>query len=129
MKDERARLRRMRMIARLREKEHRTVAAEAGAAFHSRQRQAALASRALDLATNYDLRRDALDGADLAAQRLALVRTRDLARTANVQAEHAQARLQEMALREQEARHRRDRVRDEVRAIARLSTALRARQD
>lgn len=123
MKDDKARLRRLALLARIREIEHRNAAAQAFAAVGAGRRSRSLAQRAQDLAHGYDGRRDATCGYDLAAQRLAGLQTGQLASQTGNQAQFAEQRAREMVALEREARHRRDRVKDELERLTRQPSA------
>ena len=123
MNADKARLRRLKLLGRIREIEHRSSAASAFAAVGAGQRSRSLAARAQELAQSYSARSDAALGYDLIAQRLAGQQTGQLAAQTGTQAHHAEARARELLLLEREARHRRDRVQEEFIKQLRTVTA------
>lgn len=121
MKDDRQRLRRVRLIERLRSTEHRKAAAEAHRAEMVRQKLETLSERTRSLAQLYALRDNASDGADLRAASMLSTHMTELGRTAEKQASDARdaadLRLAELATADRRRRAAEDNRRDLHRAI------------
>lgn len=103
-KDDRARLRRVRLIERMRSAQKQHAAAEAHQAELVRQKLETLSYRTRSLAQVYAIRDHAVDGADLRGASLLSAHLRDLGRTAEAQAEAARqtadAKMAELAVAE-----------------------------
>ena len=89
MKDDRARLRRVRLIERMRSAQKQQAAAEAHHAELVRQKLETLSYRTRSLAQVYAIRDHAIDAADLRGASLLSAHLRELGRTAEAQARAA----------------------------------------
>lgn len=119
LKDDRARLRRVKLIERMRSAEKQQAAAEAQRAEAIRQKLETLSYRTRSLAQLYAIRDRAHDAADLRSASLLSAHLRELGRTAEAQAEQARhtadARMAELAV----AERRRQRAETDRREVHR----------
>ncbi len=101
MKDDKARLRRVKLIERMRSAEKQQAAAEAHRAEVIRQKLETLSYRTRSMAQLYAIRDHAIDGADLRGASILSTHLRELGRTAEAQAQQARvtadARMADLA--------------------------------
>lgn len=114
-----ARLRRIKLVARLREIEHRTAAAELFAHTGKARRARELAERIGVLSKGYAGRRDATDGHELAAQAAFARQVRSIDHEARAGVEEAERATELRRSLEMTARRRRDRAQDFADDLAR----------
>ena len=110
--DERARLRRLRLIGRLREVEHRELAARLFAEMGNERRARSVADRTVTLLEHYSARRDACDGLDLTLQREMARRTRQMHASASAHLAGLVQQTEQAMQQERAARRRRDRIQE-----------------
>lgn len=120
--DDKARLRRLRLLTRLREVEHREAASRLHVQLGQEHRALSLAHRTTRLYEEYSSRSDAADGFELFSQREMAHQMRRMRSNANAHAEQLMQQTEVAQGVEVAARQRRDRTREGADRLAKATT-------
>lgn len=113
MKPEKARLRRLRLVARIREVEHSSATSEAASAAAAEERSRQLAARAAKLSADSPHSSQACSGFELAAQRIVASNLRNAVHETQEAVRNASRLAQDRMMEAHRARMKRDKVLEE----------------